>query len=412
MEAAREIAADYQVDGLALEYGILQGALERRGSDRKFLGEEALILVDRAVEEDRFGIAMEMAALAQAAGISGRGYEALVQQVRSRRGAFEQVEKALIDLAENPEDPRLNLIVGEYRCFVQGRWDEGLLLLAKGRDASLRRIAAADLLQPGQPEGRYRVGRNWWGLAESRPDHALVIRSRAIYWYRLCQDRLGGLDRATVVARIRGETNRVIAAARALSRDGLPRLAAYRLERAVHLDPGTVVDAIEALGDPAAPRELVPELFSARSGGSATVGVATRRAISNGLEWLKSHQDADGRWDADEFMKHDVEGEPSDGAGNALHDVGITGLALLAFLGDGNTMRSGPYRDVVSNAVAWLRGQQGDNGLFGSNAAHDFIYDHALASLAIGARRGLSLVEARAHLPDRKELGRKRGHPG
>jgi hypothetical protein len=50
-------------------------------------------------------------------------------------------------------------------------------------------------------------------------------------------------------------------------------------------------------------------------------------------------------------MKHDVEGVPCDGAGATTHDVGVTGLALLAFLGDGNTMRSGPYRDVVKRGV-------------------------------------------------------------
>ena len=47
--------------------------------------------------------------------------------------------------------------------------------------------------------------------------------------------------------------------------------------------------------------------------------------------------------------------ESCDGAGNPVHDVGVTGLALLAFLGDGSTMRSGPYKDVVKKAVKWLR---------------------------------------------------------
>ena len=37
--------------------------------------------------------------------------------------------------------------------------------------------------------------------------------------------------------------------------------------------------------------------------------------------------------------------------GNPVHDVGLTGLATLAFLGDGSTMRSGPYKEVVKSAV-------------------------------------------------------------
>ncbi|MBL8729730.1 MAG: hypothetical protein JNM25_14980, partial [Planctomycetes bacterium] len=46
-------------------------------------------------------------------------------------------------------------------------------------------------------------------------------------------------------------------------------------------------------------------------------------SIDAGLRWLKNHQDEDGKWDCDGFMKHDVEGEVCDGPGNAVHDVGV-----------------------------------------------------------------------------------------
>ncbi|MCK5941528.1 MAG: terpene cyclase/mutase family protein [Planctomycetes bacterium] len=116
---------------------------------------------------------------------------------------------------------------------------------------------------------------------------------------------------------------------------------------------------------------------------------ATNNAVERGLEWLARHQDDDGKWDADGFMKHD-DGTPSDGAGSPVHDVGVTGLALLAFLGAGNTMRSGPYKEQVKNAVQFLRSQQQDNGLIGRNMSHDFIYDHAIAAYAICEAYGLS----------------------
>ena len=117
----------------------------------------------------------------------------------------------------------------------------------------------------------------------------------------------------------------------------------------------------------------------------------TPGAIELGLEWLKVHQDPDGMWDADEFMKHcDESSEICKGAGSAVHDVGVTALALLAFLGDGSTMNTGPYRDVVKNAVRWLREQQGENGLYGTSASHDYIYDHTLAALAMIEAYGLS----------------------
>ncbi|MEO0478237.1 MAG: prenyltransferase/squalene oxidase repeat-containing protein [Planctomycetota bacterium] len=128
-----------------------------------------------------------------------------------------------------------------------------------------------------------------------------------------------------------------------------------------------------------------------RGGGrSALKGRGTARAIENALKWLRDHQDEDGKWDCDEFMKHD-EGEPCTNPGNAAHDVGVTALALLAFLGDGSTLRSGPFKKNVKQGVAWLRDQMDpDTGLIGVKAAHDYIYDHALATLALVEAAGLS----------------------
>jgi len=124
----------------------------------------------------------------------------------------------------------------------------------------------------------------------------------------------------------------------------------------------------------------------ARSKGSVSSSVA----IDASLRWLAKHQDKDGRWDSDQFMKHDPKGRKTKGAGKAHYDVGLTGLALLAFLGDGNTMRTGPYRDTIKAAVKFLRNQQGDAGLFGVPETHDFIYNHAIATYAICEAYGLS----------------------
>ena len=120
---------------------------------------------------------------------------------------------------------------------------------------------------------------------------------------------------------------------------------------------------------------------------------ATKGGIRLGLNWLRDHQDEDGRWDADDFAKHDAGEARAAGPGNPIHDVGLTGLALLAFLGDGSTMSSGPHREVVRDAVGWLVTQQGDDGLFGTNASHDYIYDHAIATLAMVEAYGLSAAQ-------------------
>ena len=114
-------------------------------------------------------------------------------------------------------------------------------------------------------------------------------------------------------------------------------------------------------------------------------------AADRALHWLVTHQDKDGKWDCDGFMKHDrATSEACDGTGNAVHDVGVTALAVLAMLGDGSTLRSGPHKEALKKAVQWLREQQQENGLFGTNASHDFVYDHAIAAYAMSEAYGLS----------------------
>jgi len=114
-------------------------------------------------------------------------------------------------------------------------------------------------------------------------------------------------------------------------------------------------------------------------------GRGTHESLTKALRWLAEHQDADGKWDADGFMKHDPAGDECTGAGSAIHDVGLTGLAVLAFLGDGHTLnREGPYRDNVLRAVWWLREQQDhETGLIGNPIGHHYLYDHAISTLAL-----------------------------
>ncbi|MEE8467929.1 MAG: prenyltransferase/squalene oxidase repeat-containing protein, partial [Planctomycetota bacterium] len=108
------------------------------------------------------------------------------------------------------------------------------------------------------------------------------------------------------------------------------------------------------------------------------------QGIADGLEWLRKHQHAGGRWDCDEFMQQDPPEDRCSGPGDPMHDVGVTGLALLAFLGDGNSLDQGPANDVVRRGIRWLRRQQDpDSGLIGEQLGHTFLYDHAVASLAL-----------------------------
>ena len=121
-------------------------------------------------------------------------------------------------------------------------------------------------------------------------------------------------------------------------------------------------------------------------------GGHTQETVNQSLEWLSNHQSEDGRWDCDNFMSN---GDPSrgplcNGKGMATYDVGVTGLALLCFLGAGHTHREGNYTMTVLRGLKWLRDQQDADGCFGPRGDQHFTYSHAIAALAMAEAYGMS----------------------
>ncbi len=127
---------------------------------------------------------------------------------------------------------------------------------------------------------------------------------------------------------------------------------------------------------------------------------ATEAAVRAGLAWLALHQSPDGRWTIDEFTDHltepsirDLEHRSWDG--RTVHDsrggkgssrakradTAATGLALLAFLGHGDThLAEGPHRATVERGIRWLLSAQEESGDLrgGGN-----LYMHGIAAFAL-----------------------------
>lgn len=89
-------------------------------------------------------------------------------------------------------------------------------------------------------------------------------------------------------------------------------------------------------------------------------------AIEQGLRWLQEHQNDDGSW------------SPAEGG----DPLATTSLAVLALLGEGSTMRMGPYKTSIKAGIQWLRQQQKENGEFGDGTGQDPA-GHAMATLAM-----------------------------
>ena len=105
-------------------------------------------------------------------------------------------------------------------------------------------------------------------------------------------------------------------------------------------------------------------------------------AVRRGIAWLATQQHEDGHWSLTKFRK--VNGKTPNGQGNVNSDVAATGMALLPFLGNGNTHMAGKYKDNVAKGVEWLvKDQKPDGELTRGGEGNGRMYSHGIATIAL-----------------------------
>ncbi|WP_254513367.1 prenyltransferase/squalene oxidase repeat-containing protein [Anatilimnocola floriformis] len=107
---------------------------------------------------------------------------------------------------------------------------------------------------------------------------------------------------------------------------------------------------------------------------------ASERAVQLGLAWLAAHQRSDGGW------SFDLKGTPCAGqcshAGTHQSTTAATALALLAYLGAGQTHRSGEYQTVVDRGLEYLCSRIVPSSR-GADLQEGTMYAQGLATLAL-----------------------------
>jgi hypothetical protein len=114
----------------------------------------------------------------------------------------------------------------------------------------------------------------------------------------------------------------------------------------------------------------------------------SEEAVDRGLAYLARNQQPDGRWT---FIGPEYDSAGTGRRPQSYHDMGNTGLALLALLARDNTPdKPGPYRNHVNKALNFLIDAQEQNGdlrgppqLKGADSTRADMYDHAIATLAL-----------------------------
>ena len=123
------------------------------------------------------------------------------------------------------------------------------------------------------------------------------------------------------------------------------------------------------------PASRAAELYGPRSprgrtraiGGRGGTSRRAEAAVRAGLRWLATAQEVDGSWSCRRW------------GGGGDYDVGMTGLALLAFHGAGYTQDKGPFKPQIRRALAWLRASQKPGGQFPWRT----FYEQGIAAMAV-----------------------------
>ncbi len=108
----------------------------------------------------------------------------------------------------------------------------------------------------------------------------------------------------------------------------------------------------------------------------------TEAAVARGLRWLASHQNQDGSWGLKDF-EHAARCNCG-GAGHVGGKSAGTALAMLPFLGAGQTHLAGKYKATVSRGLRWtIENQEADGDLRAGSNDNSGMYAHGQAAIVL-----------------------------
>ncbi len=169
----------------------------------------ALRAVEGGVVDDRYEAVLKL--IDQAAATASRAQEAgwtrrflaRKKEVVALKARYEALKKVRETLEATPDDPEANLAWGSFRAFLKGSFEQGLPHLAKGSDAELRKLAAADLKGPEETLDQVEAGHGWMERVSKEPAaHQGALLRRAEDWYERAKPRLRHEETAQLEKRL------------------------------------------------------------------------------------------------------------------------------------------------------------------------------------------------------------------
>lgn len=276
-------------------------------------------------------------------------------------------------LAKNRADPAANAFVGRFLCVRVGDWTQGLKYLRDGEGAAAE-LARKELADATSAEELAAIGDGWKQLADAERSARRVSAALRAHAAEIYRRAIAVLPKESFLA------EKVKRKLSDIEIDASPEIASS--ESGVGKKPAAATKPIVAFDGKYARR-------ASREGGAESA-----IAVDSALDWLARHQHRSGYWSSAGFSMSCVDNRCS-GEGDPTCDIGVTGLALLAFLGSGNTPTSGEHQEIVARGIRWLiTTQDPRTGLFGEINSHQgYHYDHAIATHAVIEAFGLGKDE-------------------
>jgi len=137
------------------------------------------------------------------------------------------------------------------------------------------------------------------------------------------------------------------------------------------------------IGLAASRSDVFRDVLVRRRGGN----LASERSVEMGLKWLAVHQMPDGGWSFDHRFATACQGKCGDPGKETQARRGATAMALLPFLGAGQTHKQGKYKDTVQAGFNFLtRSMKFESGKPGGSLFDQpggRMYSHGLGAIAM-----------------------------
>jgi hypothetical protein len=211
LEAIDSLGREFQVDTLALKRAMLRKAATVRRPTKEAVeaAKHVMSAADSALTNRAYAAAHELTQIA--ARIAERSRDRDVMQRVAKRmkevewiaGASEQVEKMLAVLDKTPDDPGANLVVGRFRCLVEGNWKDGLPMLALGGDSDCKATAVREMQGVANVAELIGLADAWYELAEKEEGlFAAGMRRHAAILYKQALPHASGLAKRKLDVRL------------------------------------------------------------------------------------------------------------------------------------------------------------------------------------------------------------------